>query len=206
MNRKGFTHKLHSSQKNYHNHVITTNDITPMVIHLPPRNMGIALVNFNGQVQQVAQFGFPFNTLHSTNVLSMPVNERKNFRLFPTVMPNVSGFCYWCGRTFDHVALETLGDYLSATAYNEATVREHAVWSRAFTMDSRSRCSSLKMQDCCGHRDAMGPECTNKKINNTCNKTLDVKNSFISLFNFFICKHFVIARVINSFHLIKLVL
>ena len=60
-----------------------TSDITPMVIHLPPRNMGKAPVNFNGQFQQVAQFGFPFNTLHSTNVLLMPVNKRQNFPLFP---------------------------------------------------------------------------------------------------------------------------
>ena len=108
------------------------NDITPVVIHLPPRNMGIPQVNFNDQFQQVVQAGFPFNVLHSTNILLMPTNERQNFRLFPTVMPNVSGYCDWCGRTFDQVALETLGDYLGATAYNEETVRDRGVRSRAF--------------------------------------------------------------------------
>ena len=108
------------------------NDITPVVIHLPPRNMGIVPTNFNGQFHQVVQAGFPFNILHSTNILMIPSNERQNFRLFPTVMPNVSGYCDWCGRTFDQVALETLGDYLGATAYNEETVRDRGVRSRAF--------------------------------------------------------------------------
>ena len=65
------------------------NDITPMVIHLPPRNTGGAPANFCGQFQQVAEFGFPFNILHSTNVLLMPVNEGQNIRLFPTVVPMV---------------------------------------------------------------------------------------------------------------------
>ena len=109
-----------------------TNDITPMVIQLPPKNMGIEPVNFNVHLQQITQFGFPFNFLHSTNVLLMPINERQNFWLFSTVLPNVSGFCDWCGRTFDQVALETLGDYLGATAYNEETARDRGVRSRAF--------------------------------------------------------------------------
>ena len=109
-----------------------TSDITPMVIHLPPRNMGIVPINFNGHIHQNAQFGFPFNILHSSKVLLMPVNARQNFRLFPTIMPNVAGFCDWCGRIFDQVALETLRDYLGATAYNEETVRDRGVRSRAF--------------------------------------------------------------------------
>ena len=140
-----------------------------MVIYLLPRTMGDVPDNFNGQFQQVTQFGLPFDILHSTNVLLMPVNERQNFWLFPTVMPNVSGYCDWCARTFDQVALETLGDYLGATAYN-----------RLSSMRSRPCSLSLKMQDCRDHREAMDPVCINEKINNTCNKLPNFKDSFIS--------------------------
>ena len=107
-------------------------DITPMVIHLPPRSMVDVSVNFIGPSQQVTQFGFPFNILHCPNVPAMVANEGQIFRLFPTVMPNVSGYCHWCGRTFDQIALETLGDYLGATAYDGETVRDRGVRSRAF--------------------------------------------------------------------------
>ena len=107
-------------------------DITPMVIHLPPQSMVDVSANFIGPSQQVTQFGFPFNILHCLNVPTMVANEGQIFRLFPTVMPNVSGYCHWCGRTFDQVALETLGDYLGATAYDGETVRDRGVKSRAF--------------------------------------------------------------------------
>ena len=66
-------------------------DITPMVLHLPPRSMVDVSANFIGQSQQFTQFGFPFNILHSPNVPVLANNERQAFRLFPTVMPNVSG-------------------------------------------------------------------------------------------------------------------
>ena len=62
----------------------------------------------------------------------MAASERQTFRLFPTVMPNVSGYCQWCGRTFDQVALKTLGDYLGASAYDGETVSDCGVRSRAF--------------------------------------------------------------------------
>ena len=62
----------------------------------------------------------------------MTVSERQNFRLFRTVIPNVSGCCDWCGCTFDQVALETSGDYPVATVYDGETVRVRAVRLRAF--------------------------------------------------------------------------
>ena len=46
-------------------------------------------------------------------------------------MPNVAGHCDQCGKTYDQVALETLGNYLTATAEGE-TVRDRGVRSRAF--------------------------------------------------------------------------
>ena len=62
----------------------------------------------------------------------MPINERDNCRLFPTVMPNVAGISEYCIKTYDQIALETLGDYLAATAYDGETVRDRRVQSRAF--------------------------------------------------------------------------
>ena len=80
----------------------------------------------------MVQVGFPFTIAYSTNVLYMPINERDNCRLFPTVMPNVAGICEYCNKTYDQIALETLGDYLAATAYDGETVRDRGVRSRAF--------------------------------------------------------------------------
>ena len=51
--------------------------------------------------------------------------------LFPTVMPNVAGFFDWCGKCYDQIALEILGDYLIATTYDAETVRDCGVRSRA---------------------------------------------------------------------------
>ena len=42
-------------------------------------------------------------------------------------MPNVAGHCDQCGKTYDQVALETLGNYLAATAYGRETVRDRGV-------------------------------------------------------------------------------
>ena len=50
-------------------------DITPMVIHLPPRSMVDVSANFIGPSQQVTQFGFPFNILHCPNVPAMVGSE-----------------------------------------------------------------------------------------------------------------------------------
>ena len=38
-------------------------------------------------------------------------------------MTNVAGHCDECENSYNHVAIETLGDYLSATAYHGETVR-----------------------------------------------------------------------------------
>ena len=52
--------------------------------------------------QQVLMF--PFNVEHSSNLLLTPTNEKQMQRLFPTVMPHVAGFCYWCGKCYDQIA------------------------------------------------------------------------------------------------------
>ena len=50
----------------------------------------------------------------------------------PTVMSNITGLCDWCGKCYDLIALETLGECLVATAYDGETVRDRNVRSRAF--------------------------------------------------------------------------
>ena len=66
------------------------------------------------------QIGFPFHVADSPSLLLLPVS----IRMFPTVMPIVAGYCKRCNKSYDQVALETLGEYLAATAYESETVRD----------------------------------------------------------------------------------
>ena len=108
------------------------NNMTPLVIQLPPRGAPSMIQRITAPAHPAVQIGFPFHVTHSPNLLLIPVNERMNIRLFPTVMPNVAGYCDRCNKSYDQVALETLGDYLAATAYEGETVRDRGVRSRAF--------------------------------------------------------------------------
>ena len=85
------------------------------------------------------------------------INERDNCRLFPTVMPNVAGICEYCNKTYDQIALETLGDYLAATAYDGETVRDRGVRSRAFIDGFEAPYSSSKERDCSSHTAVLDP-------------------------------------------------
>ena len=76
--------------------------------------------------------------------LFIPIDVRRNFRLFPTVLPNVPGHCDQCGETYDQVALET---YLTASAYEGETVRDRGVWSRAFIEGFEAR-RPVHLQKC----------------------------------------------------------
>ena len=105
---------------------------TPVVVQLPPRGVPDILPRVPIPIHPMVQVEFPFTVAHSTNVLFMPINERDNCRLFPTVMPNVAGICEYFSKTYDQIALETLGDYLAATAYESETVRDRGFRSRAF--------------------------------------------------------------------------
>ena len=108
-------------------------NVTPLVVQLPPRGAPNILPRVPIPIHPMVQVGFLFPVApHSTNVLFMPINERDNCRLFPTVMPNVAGICEYCSKTYDQIALETLGDYLAATTDDGETVRERGVRSRAF--------------------------------------------------------------------------
>ena len=49
------------------------------------------------------QFGYEVQTTHSTSSLLLPARERGTYRLSPTVMLNIAGFCDWCRRTYDQL-------------------------------------------------------------------------------------------------------
>ena len=83
-------------------------------------------------MQSFTQVAFPFNMAHSSNLLLIPARQRQSIRLLPTGMTNVAGYCDACGKCFDQIALETLGEYLVGTEYEGETVKERAIRSRAF--------------------------------------------------------------------------
>ena len=69
----------------------------PMMIQIPPVVPYIAAVQNAHQMQPVPQPPlkqlFPMQATHSTNVLLLPSSERDLYRLTPTVMPNIAGYC-----------------------------------------------------------------------------------------------------------------
>ena len=107
-------------------------NVVPMMIQIPQNAPNFIASPGGLHAQQQARYGFTVQTTHSTSFLLLPPRERDAYRLSPTVMPNIAGFCDWCGRTYDQIGLEILGEYLLATAYEAETVRDRNVRSRAF--------------------------------------------------------------------------
>ena len=104
----------------------------PLMIQTPPHEDSLHIPQLNGGPNPEPAHHFPFRVGHSTNLLLLPLQERQMYRLLPTVVPIIAGFCDWCGKCYDLIALETLGEYLVATAYDGETVRDRGVRSRAF--------------------------------------------------------------------------
>ena len=102
-----------------------------LVIQLPPRGAPSMVQRVPAPTHPAVQIGIPLHVTHSPKLLLNSVNERMDIRLFPKVMPNVAWYCKRCNKSYDQVALETLGEYLSATAYEGETVRDR-VRSKAF--------------------------------------------------------------------------
>ena len=122
---------MHHNQNRMRND-LPTYDNAPLMIQIPPHQGNPITMQQNIGTNPVAFPNFPLQVSHSTNLLLLPSNERQMYRLIPTVMPHVAGFCDWCGKSYDLIALETLGRYLVATAYDAETVRDRGVRSRAF--------------------------------------------------------------------------
>ena len=83
-------------------------------------------------MQHMMQLYFPFRMVHCSDLLLIPARELQSIRLLRTVMPIVADHCDICGKCYDQIALETLGEYLVATEYEGETVLERAIKSRAF--------------------------------------------------------------------------
>ena len=102
---------------------------TPLMIEIPPSEGSPHFPQLScGSIPGLSPH-FPFQG-HRSNLLLLPLQERQMYRLLPTVMPNVAGFCDWYEKCYDLIALETLGVYLVATAYDGETVRDRGVRSR----------------------------------------------------------------------------
>ena len=110
---------------------LTVGNMAPLIIQLLPRGGPDRFQGPTFPFHPEVQWGFSFHVVHSQHVLLSPIIVRRNFRLFP-IVPNVARYCAQCGKMEYQVALETLGDYLSATAYDGETVRDREVCSRAF--------------------------------------------------------------------------
>ena len=123
-------------------------DTAPLMLHIPPIMPNFATVQGGHPVQTLTQQVFSVQTTHSTSVLLLPATERKLYKLSPTVMPNVAGFCNWCGRTYNQIGLEMLGESLLATAYDAETVRDRKVRSWAFIDGFEvQECSTVATQE-----------------------------------------------------------
>ena len=138
----------------------------PLMIQIPPQEGSLHIPRLNGGSNPVPTHHFPFHVGHSTNLLLLPLHERQMYRLLPTVMPNVAGFCDWCGKCYDLIALETLGEYLVATAYDGEIVRDRGVRSRAFIDGFEAALFSFKGADCRSLMGALDLLCKNEKENN----------------------------------------
>ena len=78
--------------------VMPLNSMTPVVIQLPMRGAPDRHPQMVTSSQPLAQIGFPFNVAHITHHLLLPTEERQRHMLLTTVMPNVAGYCDWCGK------------------------------------------------------------------------------------------------------------
>ena len=65
----------------------------PLMIQIHPIGGRIDMPQQTPVTNNHQLLNFPFHVGHSTNLLLIPPSERQMHRLFPTVMPNVAGFC-----------------------------------------------------------------------------------------------------------------
>ena len=112
--------------------IATGFNLSPMLFPLTLNATSHGIPQVPQPAQPTVQLGFPFSVTHSTNLMLIPAHERQGIRLIPSVMANVAGYCDLCGKCYDQIALESLGEYLVATEYEGETVKERAIRSRAF--------------------------------------------------------------------------
>ena len=132
-------------------------NVIPLMIQIPPNASNFAVNHGGFQAQQQIAYGITVQTTHSTSFLLLPAREREAYRLSPIVMPNIAGFCDWCGKTYDQIVLEILGEYLLTTAYDSETVRDRNVRSRAFIDGFEAALFTFKNAGLSQPRSCVGP-------------------------------------------------
>ena len=98
-------------------------NLSPMLFPIPMSGMTQETRQAPLLMQSPLQLGFPFNIVHSPNVLLIPAQERQSIKL----LPNVAGYCDFCGKCFGQIAVETLGEDLVATEYDSETDKDRAI-------------------------------------------------------------------------------
>ena len=90
------------------------------------------------------------------------MRARQGFRLFQTVLSNVAGYCE-CGKCPDQIALQTLYEYLAATANKGETVRDKGSDLKLLLMVSKLLSLVSKERDCHSHNAVMDPQCNRER-------------------------------------------
>ena len=132
-------------------------NVIPLMIQIPPNAPNFAVNHGGFQAQQQTPYGITVQTTHSTSFLLFPSREGEAYRLSPTVMPSIAGFCIWCGKTYNQIGLEILGEYLLTTAYDSETVRDRNVKSRAFIDGFEAALFTFKNAGLSQPRSCVGP-------------------------------------------------
>ena len=132
-------------------------NVIPRMIQIPPHAPTFMATDGGFQTQQPVKYGFTVQTTHSTSFLFLPARKRDAYRLSATVMPNIAGFCGWCGRIYDQIGKEILEENLLATSYDAKTVRDRNVRSRAFIDGFEAALFTFKNTGLSQPRSCVGP-------------------------------------------------
>ena len=81
-------------------------NVIPLMIQIPPNTPNFVANHGGFQAQQQIPYGLTEQTTHSTSFLLLPAREREAYRLSLTEMPNIAGFCDWCGKTYVQKGME----------------------------------------------------------------------------------------------------
>ena len=127
----------------------------PLVSQIPPIVPNFVTVQGGHPIPQPIQQRFTVRATHRTNILLLPAGERNSYILSPTVMPNIAGFCDWCGRTYDQI-----GNLRGvSSSYDAETDRYRNVRSGPSMAGSRQPCLPSRTQDCRNPGVAWDPWC-----------------------------------------------
>ena len=106
-------------------HSLPQSNFLPIPVPFYPNNWNnVRSGRHDHNVQMSATYQSAQNT---TLAINQPI-----LQMNPSVMPEVSGYCPGCSKTYDQIAVETLTNYVAWSEYPDETIRDCNVRSRAF--------------------------------------------------------------------------